>query len=107
MNQKFIFITAALVVSIFVTSGIYEKSFAQNTSSNQTGNQTTNNQTSGSQSKGANISAGAIGNASQLSQVLGNNSEILANNTSIGNPNASTAEKMSNESSASNQTGSE
>ena len=38
----------------------------------------------------------AVGNVEQLTDALGNNSEILANNTPIGNPNASMAEKLSN-----------
>ena len=42
---------------------------------------------------------------------MGNNSEIIANNTSIGNPSASLAEKMSSESNATgnqiNEAGSE
>jgi hypothetical protein len=32
--------------------------------------------------------------AKQLSQILGNNSQVLANNTYVGNPNASLAEKV-------------
>ncbi len=47
-----------------------------------------------------------IGSAQQLSELLGNNSQILANNTPIGNPNMSLTEKMSAESNATkNQTG--
>jgi hypothetical protein len=47
-----------------------------------------------------------IGSAQQLNNVLGNNSQILANNTSIGNFNMSLGQKMSAESNATrNQTG--
>ena len=48
-----------------------------------------------------------IDSASQLMALLGNNAELIVNGTSIGNPNASTAEKMAtNESNAGgNQTG--
>ncbi|PWU79346.1 MAG: hypothetical protein DLM72_17860 [Candidatus Nitrosopolaris wilkensis] len=35
--------------------------------------------------------AAPIGNVQQLSQALGNNSKIIANNTNIGNPNAGKA----------------
>jgi hypothetical protein len=42
--------------------------------------------------KNANATAAApIGNAQQLSKALGNNNKIIANNTSIGNPNAGKA----------------
>lgn len=65
------------------------------------------------QSLGGNASQD-LGNSQQLTQTLGNNSEILANNTSIGNLNASMAEKAAMESNAtsnqimqSNQTGNE
>jgi len=55
------------------------------------------NQSGGNQSAANNGSQG-IGTAQQLTQALGNNTELLANNTPIGNPNASTAEKMAAES---------
>jgi hypothetical protein len=65
------------------------------------------------QSLGGNASQD-LGKSQQLTQTLGNNSEILANNTSIGNLNASMAEKAAMESNAtsnqimqSNQTGNE
>jgi hypothetical protein len=58
-----------------------------------------NNQSGGNQSVANNASQG-IGSAQQLSQALGNNTELLTNNTPIGNPNASTAEKMAAESNA-------
>ena len=63
-----------------------------------------NNSSQSNQSTNANVSQG-IGSAKELTQVLGNNSEIMANNTPIGNPNASISEKMSAESNATdNQT---
>jgi hypothetical protein len=62
------------------------------------------------QSTGGNASQD-VGNAQKLTQSLGNNSEILANNTPIGNPNASMAEKAAMESNATSnqimQTGNE
>ncbi|MFI5406092.1 MAG: hypothetical protein ACHQ1D_06215, partial [Nitrososphaerales archaeon] len=68
------------------------------------GQSASNNSNQNNQSINTNKSQG-IGSAKELSQVLGNNSEILANNTAIGNPNASMAEKMSAESnSTGNQT---
>ena len=77
-----------------------------------------NSSATGNQTASGNISRGAVGSASQLNKVLGNNTEVIANNTPIGNPNASTAEKMATESNAttgtaggnqsqSNQTGSQ
>ena len=57
-----------------------------------------NNSGASNQSTSGNTSSQGIGSAQELSQVLGNNSEIKANNISIGNPNASLAEKMSAES---------
>jgi hypothetical protein len=48
------------------------------------------------QSTGGNASQD-IGTAEELSQSLGNNTEIMANKTPIGNPNASMAEKGSME----------
>jgi hypothetical protein len=59
-----------------------------------------NSSATSNQTMSGNISAGAVSNASQLSQVLGNNTELIANKTPIGNPNASTAEKMATESNA-------
>jgi hypothetical protein len=49
------------------------------------------------QSAGGNASQD-IGTAQQLSESLGNNTELLANKTPIGNPNASMAEKAAMES---------
>jgi hypothetical protein len=49
------------------------------------------------QSTGGNASQD-IGTAEELSQSLGNNTEIMANKTPIGNPNASMAEKGAMES---------
>ena len=49
-----------------------------------------NDSSQSNQSTNPNISEG-IGSAKELGQVLSNNSEIIANNTPIGNPNASIA----------------
>jgi hypothetical protein len=54
---------------------------------NQQANETVaevSNQSSGNQSRGVNQSAGAVGSAQELSRVLGNNSQMLQNNTPIG-----------------------
>jgi hypothetical protein len=50
-----------------------------------------NQKTNQSQTNKTNNAAPPIGNVQQLSQALGNNSKILANNTNIGNPNAGKA----------------
>ena len=78
-----------------------------NESATMGGNMTGGNATMGGNMTGGNASTGAVGSASQLMALLGNNAELIANGTSIGNPNASTAEKMAtNESNAGgNQTG--
>jgi hypothetical protein len=49
------------------------------------------NQTSGG------VQVAALGNESQLSKVLGNNTAVLSENTPIGNANVSTSEKMNRE----------
>ena len=49
-----------------------------------------NDSSQSNQSTNPNISEG-IGSAKEWGQVLSNNSEIIANNTPIGNPNASIA----------------
>ena len=64
-----------------------------------------NSSAASNQSGGSNSSVKPIGSASQLMALLGNNAELIANGSSIGNPNASTTEKMSTESSVGNQTG--
>jgi len=89
-NIAAIFIVLVAMAGLFFTSA--------------SGQSTSNNSSQNNQSINTNKSQG-IGSAKELSQVLGNNSEILANNTAIGNPNASMAEKMSAESnSTGNQT---
>jgi hypothetical protein len=57
--------------------------FAQNVTSNMSS--VAGNQTTGNQSSGVNTSAGAAGSSEQLSQVLGNNIEVIENKTAIGN----------------------
>jgi hypothetical protein len=89
-NMAAIFIVLAAMAGLLFTSA--------------SGQSASNNSSQNNQSINTNKSQG-IGSAKELSQVLGNNSEILANNTAIGNPNASMAEKMSAESnSTGNQT---
>jgi hypothetical protein len=89
-------ITTNAMVVMFILIGIgsglvFSSAYSQSMgNSSATGNQTT----------GGNISKGAIGSSSQLNKLLGNNTEVMANNTAIGNPNASTAEKMASESNA-------
>ena len=82
------------IVALFLVSGVmsgllFTSVYSQSMS---------NNSGAGNQSTSGNTSSQRIGNAQELSQVLGNNSEIKANNTPIGNPNASLVEKMSAES---------
>ncbi len=43
-----------------------------------------NSSTTGNQTASGNISKGSVGSASQLSKVLGNNTELIANKTPIG-----------------------
>jgi hypothetical protein len=43
------------------------------------------NQRVGNQSIPVNVSAGAVGSSEQLSQVLGNNTQLIENKTAIGN----------------------
>ena len=89
-NIVAIFIVSAAMAGLLFTSA--------------SGQSASNNLSQNNRSINTNKSQG-IGSAKELSQVLGNNSEILANNTAIGNPNASMAEKMSAESnSTGNQT---
>ena len=57
--------------------------FAQNVTSNMSS--ATGNQTVGNQSGSVNMSAGAIGSSEQLSQVLGNNTQLIENKTAVGN----------------------
>jgi hypothetical protein len=57
--------------------------FAQNATSNMSS--AAGNQTTGNQSSAVNMSAGAVGSSEQLSQVLGNNTELIENKTAIGN----------------------
>ena len=89
------------IVALFLVSGVmsgllFTSAYSQSMSNNSGGS---NQRTSG------NTSSQGIGSAQDLSQVLGNNTEIIANNTPIGNPNASLAEKMVAESNATgNQT---
>jgi hypothetical protein len=58
--------------------------FAQNVTSNMSS--AAGNQTIGNQSSGVNMSVGAVGSSEQLSQILGNNTQLIENKTAIGNP---------------------
>ena len=70
---------------IFAVLAVYTSTyvFAQNVTSNMSS--TAGNQTVGNQSNPVNMSAGAIGSSEQLSQVLGNNTQLIENKTAIGN----------------------
>ena len=57
--------------------------FAQNVTWNMSS--AAGNQTGGNQSSPVNTSSGAIGSSEQLSQVLGNNTQLIENKTAIGN----------------------
>jgi protein-glutamine gamma-glutamyltransferase len=65
------------------------------TGGSQAGGQQQQNQTGGGQAGAAQTPT--LGNASQLPQVLGNNTAVLSQNTPVGNENVSTAEKMNKE----------
>jgi len=85
-----------LVLSILVLASTSNTVFSQNlttSASNATGNATStvnqtvpeaSNQSNANQSSGVNQSVGAVGSAQELSQVLGNNSQMLENKTPIG-----------------------
>jgi hypothetical protein len=80
-------ILAVLLTFASLTSSLGSTAFAQG---NQSQQQQQQNQTGGAQTP-------ALGNASQLPQVLGNNTAVLSENKPIGNENVSTTEKMNRE----------
>jgi hypothetical protein len=80
-------ILAVLLTFASLTSSLGPTAFAQG---NQSQQQQQQNQTGGAQTP-------ALGNASQLPQVLGNNTAVLSENKPIGNENVSTTEKMNRE----------
>jgi hypothetical protein len=85
---------AILLIFANVTDSLGSAAFAQgNQSQPQQGQQ--QNQTGGGQAGAAQTPT--LGNASQLPQVLGNNTAVLSQNTPVGNENVSTAEKMNKE----------
>jgi hypothetical protein len=76
-------IAISLLTTTILMSPPYSTSaYAQNQKTNQSQTNKTKN------------AAPPIGNVQQLSQALGNNSKILANNTNIGNPNAGKAASL-------------
>jgi hypothetical protein len=79
-------ILAVLLTFASLTVSFGSTAFAQGNQSQQQ----QQNQTGGAQTP-------ALGNASQLPQVLGNNTAVLSENTPIGNENVSTTEKMNRE----------
>jgi hypothetical protein len=79
-------IFAVLLTFAILTISLGSMAFAQGNQSQQQ----QQNQTGGEQTP-------ALGNASQLSQVLGNNTSVLSENTPIGNENVSATEKMNRE----------
>jgi hypothetical protein len=81
---------AVLFLVLGLTSGVLLTSVYSKPSSNNSG--------ASNQSTSGNTSSQGIGSAEELSQALGNNSEMLTNKTSIGNSNATLSEKMSVES---------
>ena len=97
MNSNTRNYVAVLFVTVGLMSGMLFMSANSQPSSNNSG-----------ASNQSNTSSQGIGSAEELSQALGNNSEMLTNKTSIGNSNASLGEKMSVESNTTgNQTNSE
>ena len=87
MNSNTRNYVAVLFVTVGLMSGMLFMSAYSQPSSNNSG-----------ASNQSNTSSQGIGSAEELSQALGNNSEMLTNKTSIGNSNASLGEKMSVES---------
>ena len=79
-------ILAVLLTFASLTVSFGSTAFAQGNQSQQQ----QQNQTGGAQTP-------ALGYASQLPQVLGNNTAVLSENTPIGNQNVSTTEKMNRE----------
>jgi hypothetical protein len=79
-------ILAVLLTFASLTASFGSTAFAQGNQSQQQ----QQNQTGGAQTP-------ALGNASQLPQVLGNNTAVLSENTPIGNENISATEKMKRE----------
>ncbi|HEU4823748.1 MAG TPA: hypothetical protein VFS97_10025 [Nitrososphaeraceae archaeon] len=65
------------------------------TGGGQAGGQQQQNQTGGGQAGAAQTPT--LGKASQLPQILGNNTAVLSQNIPVGNENVSTAEKMNRE----------
>ena len=89
-NRKaFIAIGAAIISISLLSAGaiLSQYSFLANAQSPKT-NQS---QSQSNKTKSAGTIAPPIGNVQQLSKALGNNSKIISNNTSIGNPNAGKA----------------
>jgi hypothetical protein len=78
-------IIAVLFIFASATSPLVSQAFAQGNESQQP------NQT------GGDAQTPALGNESQLSKILGNNTAVLSENTPIGNENLSTSEKMNRE----------
>ena len=98
-NNRIDRISVMFIMLAAISGMLFTSAYSQGMSNNSSA--------ASNQSGGNNSSAKPIGSASQLMALLGNNAELIANGTSIGNPNASTAEKMAtNESNAGgNQTG--
>ena len=79
--HKFLITGLLLFTALTLHTSTYV--FAQNVTPNMSS--ATGNQTVGNQSGSVNMSAGAIGSSEQLSQVLGNNTQLIENKTAIGN----------------------
>jgi hypothetical protein len=80
-----VLLTAGLLFFTALTLSLHTSTyvFAQNVTSNMSS--AAGNQTTGNQSSAVNMSAGAVGSSEQLSQLLGNNTELIENKTAIGN----------------------
>jgi hypothetical protein len=98
MPTRFILTVASTVAILLIfanmTNYLGSAAFAQgNQSQPQQGQQ--QNQTGGGQAGAAQTPT--LGKASQLPQILGNNTAVLSQNIPVGNENVSTAEKMNRE----------
>ncbi len=91
MNTKTRVIIGGAIIVISLLSAAILLSLQYSLSANAQNQKTNQSQSQSNKTTSANTAAPPIGNVQQLSKALGNNSEILSNNTNIGNPNAGKA----------------
>ncbi|MDQ6668232.1 MAG: hypothetical protein M3Y53_08420 [Thermoproteota archaeon] len=91
MNTETRVIIGGAIIVISLLSAAILLSLQYGLSANAQNQKTNQSQSQSNKTTSANTAAPPIGNVQQLSKALGNNSEILSNNTNIGNPNAGKA----------------